>query len=134
MPCGCDKVCYGNGSCKQVFDPSKPVQTRDGRKARIICTDRASSVGRCIVALVSIPESEDGGDCYESISFHFADGKHSSGEGHDLVNVKTKKWRWIRAPKSYDKRVYITPHMSEEEVSYFRENLLGRILETERTE
>lgn len=33
------------------FDPTKPVQTRDGRKARIICTDAASPLP--IVALVT---------------------------------------------------------------------------------
>ena len=33
------------------FDPLKPVQTRDGRKARIICTDRKMD-GFPILALI----------------------------------------------------------------------------------
>ena len=37
------------------FDPTKPVQTRDGRKARIICTDRKHRDG-AIIALISYPE------------------------------------------------------------------------------
>ena len=38
-----------------MFDPNKPVQTRDGRKARIICTDANKDSGNHypIVALVT---------------------------------------------------------------------------------
>lgn len=63
-----------------TFDPTKPVQTRDGRKARIICTDAVGD--RPVVALVM-----EGGDefmrrCFESGSF--------TGGGlcsADLINI-----------------------------------------------
>lgn len=46
-----------NSQSKTAFDPTKPVQTRDGRKARIICTDRKHRDG-AIIALISYPEGE----------------------------------------------------------------------------
>ena len=42
------------------FDPTKPVQTRDGRAARIICADRKMALGT-IVALVT---NEDGSESH----------------------------------------------------------------------
>lgn len=38
------------GNAMKAFDPTKPVQTRDGRKARIICTDAKGVLP--IIALV----------------------------------------------------------------------------------
>ena len=40
-----------------TFDPTKPVQTRDGRKARIICTDLNNPAFR-IVAVIDHPGGE----------------------------------------------------------------------------
>jgi hypothetical protein len=36
-----------------TFDPTKPVQTRDGRKARIICSDRKTNSDFSIVVLIT---------------------------------------------------------------------------------
>lgn len=41
----------------KTFDPTKPVQTRGGRKARIICTDREGEWP--IIALVESSDGED---------------------------------------------------------------------------
>jgi hypothetical protein len=65
-----------------TFDPNKPVQTRDGRKARIIATDAAGDYP--IVVLVT----EDG---IEQAAQHRADGTwHASGR-HDLINVPERR-------------------------------------------
>lgn len=74
------------------FDPTLPVQTRDGKKARIICTDRANS--RPIVALVT---SSDGKEYPQS---YFPSGLAHDYPGHsespsDLVNVPVKHKRWV---------------------------------------
>ena len=63
------------------FDPTKPVQTLDGRKARIIATDRKG--GLPIVALV-----EDATGC-EIVFLQRSDGRWGENDvsPHDLVNV-----------------------------------------------
>jgi len=65
---------------KMPFDPKKPVQTRDGRKARILATDL---LGVHPIA-VAIRESN-----YEIIEERYADGttKRYPGDDDDLVNV-----------------------------------------------
>jgi hypothetical protein len=73
------------------FDPTKPVQTRDGSKARILCTDCKDALGT-IVALVT---ADDGS---ESMG-QFGDTgrkKHScSALPGDLVNIPEKLTGWI---------------------------------------
>lgn len=72
-----------------MFDPTKPVQTRIGRKARIICTDAKGP--HPIVALV------DDGDG-EVITLYHASGNVAWGgpkERSDLVNIPTKRKVWV---------------------------------------
>jgi hypothetical protein len=67
------------------FDPTKPVQTRDGRKARIICTDAKG--GNPIVALRT---SENGK--YEVMELYYEDGRcQASSPGCDLINIPEKR-------------------------------------------
>lgn len=83
------------------FDVSKPVQTRDGRKARIICTDRQYTDERGepwpIVALVTIKGKE------QYYSFR-ADGTAPYMDEKDaLVNIPDikKQYRlvsWVGTP------------------------------------
>lgn len=74
-----------------MFDPTKPVQTRDGRKARIICTDRKHEAYP-IAALVF---DEDCGE--EDVEFFAADGREYVGDDNDidLVNVPEKVEGWV---------------------------------------
>lgn len=72
------------------FDPTKPVQTRDGRKARIICTDMKNSYSPIVVLIAETENSE-------SLTARAADGRCSNftlAYG-DLVNVPTKRKAWI---------------------------------------
>jgi hypothetical protein len=82
-----DQVIRGK---KMTFDPTKPVQTRDGKPARIICTDYESPGGFPIIALVKsgiveYPQAykADGGCSFNGIC------------ETDLINVPTKAVRWI---------------------------------------
>jgi hypothetical protein len=68
--------------CKP-FDPSKPVQTRDGRKARIICTD-AEGV-QPIVALVYEPSGVEAQMFNGNGLFHPDTSRESVC---DLINVE----------------------------------------------
>lgn len=74
-----------------------PVQTRDGRPARIICYDRKGN--KPIVALVY--EKEDN---VEHHHFYFNDGKFltsMSKSPEDLVMAQTKKEGWVNIYKSF---------------------------------
>lgn len=65
-----------------AFDPIKPVQTRDGRKARIICTDAKGSFP--IIALVTSLD-----DNLEEVITYSGKGKYYlDGEDFplDLIN------------------------------------------------
>lgn len=68
------------------FDPTKPVQTRDGRKARILATDFKTNSGRSIVAAIVIHSND-----HEMAGLRYPDGRVSSVEGKtadgDLINV-----------------------------------------------
>lgn len=65
-----------------TFDPERPVQTRDGRKAQILCHDLRSA-GQPIAARILF---EDGG---EDIVRYRKDGKYSKTveDCIDLVNI-----------------------------------------------
>ena len=72
------------------FDPTKPCQTRDGRPARILCTDLVGDYP--IVA--AVPRQEDG---LEILVTTKSDGSYSRGIGgsfHDLVNIPVEHERF----------------------------------------
>lgn len=77
-----------NTQSPTAFDPTKPVQTRDGRKARIICTDCKHRDGE-IVVLVQYPDSSTHAGAEEVYRVHL-DGYFVSSSYpsiNDLVNV-----------------------------------------------
>jgi hypothetical protein len=73
-----------------AFDPKKPVQTRDGRPARILCTDAKSSFP--IIALVTMFDGSEAAHPY------YAEGNSRSSSIHpfDLVNVPVKRTITVR--------------------------------------
>lgn len=87
------------------FDPSKPVMTRDGRPARIICTDRKGEYP--ILALI------DDNDGFEGIAIYFANGKNRTKDTpNDLVNAPTKRSAWINIYRNTN--IALFRHDSEE--------------------
>lgn len=73
----------------------KPVCTRDGRKARIICFDTINKGNYPIIALL-----EDKG-C-EAIFYYTKDGKCNVGTERDLMMLPEKKEGWVNVYKSYN--------------------------------
>ena len=70
----------------------KPVCTRDGRKARIICYDRQSDHGFPIVALVE----NTGAEKDEDVHFYRTNGTAATVErAQDLMMLSEKKEGWI---------------------------------------
>lgn len=86
------------------FDPTKPVQTRDGRKARIVCTDAKSEYP--IVALVLENGVEE--HSRHTICGHWWSSKMDCN--NDLVNIPIKHKRTIFLNVYKD---YIVTHESE---------------------
>ena len=102
----CDKVAKANAEYMKVklnsslkpFDleaakAGKPVCTRDGRKARIICFDRKDV--RPIVALIK----SDNGD--EGVYYYYADGLNLDNypSVFDLMMLSEKKEGWVNVYK-----------------------------------
>ena len=88
------------------FDPTKPVQTRSGKKARIICTDRRGHNERPIIALV-----DHGGN--ETVLSYYPDGT-LEGDDNDLVNIPETVTVWITVHRIEGGFNFIArPHFSE---------------------
>lgn len=69
------------------FDPTKPVQTRDGRPARILCTD-AKNPEYPIVALVDSPDGEGEMPVSLTVTGRFHDDRIVTDD--DLINIPPK--------------------------------------------
>lgn len=78
-------------------DPSKKVVTRDGKDARIICTDRLGDFP--IIALLIC--KDDKGNPYEQINTYTTDGRYNicHEEKIDLFFAPEKKEGWINIYK-----------------------------------
>ena len=75
----------------------KPVCTRDGRKARIICFDRQVSE----YPIVSLVKDSN---CKESIHYYDTEGKSSIHPKLDLMMLPEKHEGWVNVYKSHDSR------------------------------
>ncbi len=71
-----------------TFDSTLPVQTRDGRKARIICTDWNNEPDRLIVLI----ELSNGTE--SQAQTRYPDGTYLSLQetDEDLINIPEKRW------------------------------------------
>ena len=76
------------------FDPTKPVQTRDGRKVRILCTDARLSYchneGITMSPIVALIEDESEHGAKDSVYFYTKEGSFygtNNPEPIDLVNI-----------------------------------------------
>jgi hypothetical protein len=88
----------------------KPVCTRDGRKARIICFDRKhiyEGQDYSIVALINE------GSYNETVCSYTKDGLHTLGkiDNNDLMMLPEKKEGWVNV---YKNQIHDTPESAEE--------------------
>lgn len=70
-----------------AFDPTKPVATRDGRKARIICTDRKDHAYP-IVGLIMDADGNESENVFTTCGHYFS---HKDNDPRDLVNIPDRK-------------------------------------------
>lgn len=99
----------------------KPVCTRDGRKARIICFDRDCDMH--IVALVSDPLGE-------SVHYYLSNGKvdFDKNNDYDLMMLPEKKEGWVNVYKGIDGVTLSQyPYTSKDEAIKESDILFGRI-------
>ena len=99
----------------------KPVCTRDGRKARIICFDRDWDMS--IVALVSDPLGE-------SVHYYLSNGKIDfyKQNDEDLMMLPEKKEGWVNVYKGIDGITFSKhPYTSKDEAIKKSGILFGRI-------
>jgi hypothetical protein len=80
---------------QKKFDPMKPVQTRDGRPARILATDLRNTD----YPIAAVIASGEGSELTTGLNTFTADGFHDLGSrpglnGSDLVNVPQKVCFW----------------------------------------
>ena len=76
-------------------NPNREVVTRDGRKVRIICTDRKGLDVKPIVALITLP------NCDEIVKCFWANGIDTAGseDKNDLFFVPEKHEGWMNLYK-----------------------------------
>lgn len=88
-----------------ILDKDNPlatkVQTKDGRKARLICVDRKDRAYP-IVALIDIEASEVA--CAFTTNGHFF--KEGSDPEKDLINASVTIKRWVNLYKNTDGQIY----------------------------
>lgn len=88
-----------------MLDLTKPVQTRDGRTARIICTDAKTSSGFPIIALVADASGN------EFLVSHTSDGYYNSSKdkhNNNLINIPEKHEMWVNCYPGLTARDYLT--------------------------
>ena len=96
-----------------LANPNRQVVTRDGRKVRIICTDRKGLDVKPIVALITLP------NCDEIVKCFWADGIEVRGEENrnDLFFAPTivKRWGIVyrKAERLFDTREQAEKWMEE---------------------
>lgn len=93
----------------ELAKQGKPVCTRDGRKARIICFDKKE--GAPIIALVEV---EKNGRVFEEITLYFINGRLVSENlesKDDLMMLPEKKEGWVNV---YKNQIHNTFESAEE--------------------
>lgn len=78
-----------------LANPNRQVVTRDGSKARIVCTDRAGLNTKPIVALITLPNGD------EVIKTFWDNGIETAGseDKNDLFFAPTKHEGWMNLYK-----------------------------------
>ena len=81
-----------------LANPSRQVVTREGKKVRIVCTDRAGLAAKPIVALITLS------NCDEIVKCFWEDGIDTAGseDKNDLFFAPEKHEGWINIFRGKD--------------------------------
>lgn len=106
---------------QKPFDPTKPVQTRDGRAARIIDTNFKCLQNKNYTLIVVITNNTNN----ESIHVFRSDGSYiDSKPDWNLINIPEKHVRWINF---YNNAPCSLPYLSKEAANRGCGDLINRI-------
>ena len=109
-------------------DPSKKVVTRDGREARIICTDMKNYDDYKIVTLVKKNDGEEVLLCYGK------SGRASYSPDFDLFFDNIKKEGWVNINFSVDKGKYVEEEIYRSEDEAIENSKFGIYIATVKIE
>ena len=86
-----------------LANPSRQVVTREGKKVRIVCTDRAGLAAKPIVALITLPNGD------EVIKTFWDNGIETAGseDKNDLFFAPEKHEGWINIFKHFPNKDYL---------------------------
>lgn len=76
----------------KTFDPTKPVQTRDGRAARIICTDRKDTAVNNPCPLIALVTQVNGLESYYNFQLNGRFSIYTTKSDADLINIPEERW------------------------------------------
>ena len=92
-----------------MIDCNKPVQTRDGRKVRILCTDMKARDS--VAGVITDTDGEDTVDAWQ------ADGHYNistDASNSDLINVPDTRVVWVNMyPRTKMFKIEISPTKAE---------------------
>lgn len=104
------------------LDLTKPVMTRDGRKATILCTDLKNNSP--VVARVESKEM----DGSEVLLSYAPTGKfHTMDSGYDLINVPQKHSRWLNVSMDGDGELFFSTYSDHKLAEHAWKGSNGRI-------
>ena len=83
---------------RTTFDPTKPVRTRHGRAARIICTD-AKGDYPIIALVVNIDDGTEFAYSYDGRGLYYSVGEEC---GADLINVPERKTEFLNMGSAFN--------------------------------
>ena len=109
----------------QAAKAGKPVCTRDGRKARIICFDAKDTQ-----PIIGLYEKNIDGIVREYLCSYHTDGRmyDDQNTGYDLMMSPEKKEGWVNVYKGIDGITFSRhPHISKEKAIEEAVSLPGRI-------
>ena len=108
----------------------KPVQLRNGLKARIICFDKKDPVKPIVV----LRETLDGKEC---VAFYAPSGKCSAtASEYDLVMAQVKRHGWVNLARTERGRVYACEkvHLDIKDASCEANTIAHRYVDTVKIE
>lgn len=106
------------------FNPNKPVQTRDGRPARIICTDMEGGA-YSIVAIVTTTGQEHAETFTSAGTYRYEPGH--ANDARDLVNVPVVTVEYVNYFNEKAPTVYTQLEPASSDIDKRSADFAGRI-------
>lgn len=111
-----------------TFDHKKPVMTRGGQKARIVCTDAKRLDGDTILALVEKESGREYPEFYPN-NGRFYEDKETK---YDLVNIPERVERWANVYHPDTGVIFTRIKKEDEKLASIRAGLIKLVWEGDK--